>query len=77
MTYREGSTTYYKLAEEAEEVRSYVHGRAKTLFRMALRLERMVTIARVSWPEDGVLKVMAKQLTRLREDVDELEDRSA
>jgi len=74
VTFQEGMTWYYKLAEDAIEVRVYTHGRAKTLYRMALRLERMVTIAVQKWPEDRVLKAMARHLTRMREDVEEVNE---
>lgn len=74
VSYRDGMTWYYKLAEDADEVRLYVHGRSKTLYRMALRLERMVTMAVQKWPEDRTLKVMARHLTRMREDVDDIRE---
>lgn len=77
VTYQRGMTWFYKLAEDADEVRTYVHGRSRTLYRMALRLERMVTIAVQKWPENRTLKVMARHLTRMREDVEEEQDASS
>jgi hypothetical protein len=70
VTLREGAIYLYKLAEEAEEVRTHIHGRAKTLYKMALRLERMITIAVVKWPESKMLRIMALHLTRMREEVE-------
>ena len=72
VSYRIGRTWYYKLAEEADEIREYVHGRSKTLYKMALRLERMVTLAYAKWPEDYTLRVMTKHLSRMREDVEDV-----
>ena len=77
VTFQKGTIWYYKLAEDADEVRAYVHGRSRTLYRMALRLERMVTIAVQKWPESRTLKVMARHLTRMREDVEEEQDASS
>jgi hypothetical protein len=73
---RNGTQHAYKLAEEADEVRGYIHGRSRTLYRMALRLERMVNNALASWPEDRVLDVMERHLRHMREDVEVLEKRS-
>lgn len=70
VTYREGNSYFYKLAETAEEVRLHIHGRAKTLYRMGIRLERMVTIAAAKWPEGKVLRIMALHLTRMREEIE-------
>ena len=77
VSYHEGTTWFYKLAEDGREIRTYVHMRSRTLYRMALRLERMVTIAAERWPKDKRLRVMARHLTRMREDVEEVEETSA
>jgi hypothetical protein len=69
---REGGHYYHKLAESADEVAEHVAFRAKSLYRMALRLERMVDNARKLWPESKLLKIMHRHLTRMREDVEEL-----
>src|SRR5512143_3571139 len=67
VVYHVGTDYFYKLATEAEEVRAHIHHRSRTLYKMALRLERMVTVAVTKWPEDKVLRVMARHLTRMRE----------
>lgn len=75
VTYQEGPTWFYKLAEDADEVRQHIHTRARTLYRMALRLERMVTIGVQKWPEDKVLRIMALHLTRMREEIELTDER--
>lgn len=74
---RDGNRHSYKLAAEADEVREYLHARSRVLYRMALRLERMVVNARKLWPDDRILRVMEKHLHRLREDVEEAREDSA
>ena len=69
---REGRHYFHKLAESADEVTEHISFRAKTLYRMALRLGRMVENALVMWPESKLLKIMHRHLTRMREDVEEL-----
>jgi hypothetical protein len=67
----EGGEFYYKLAANAEDVRGYVHNRSKMLYRMAVRLETMVRNAIEKWPENRQLRIMARHLARMREDVEE------
>lgn len=73
---RDGTTQFYKLAENADEVREHIHYRSKSLYKMALRLERMVVNARKVWADDRILRVMEKHLHRLREDVEEAREDS-
>lgn len=69
---REGRHYWHKLAENADEVAEHISFRAKSLYRMALRLERMVDNARKLWPSSRLLRIMHRHLTRMREDVEEL-----
>jgi hypothetical protein len=69
---REGRRYFYKLAENADEVSEHISFRSKSLYRMALRLERMTANALVMWPESKLLKIMNRHLSRMREDVEEL-----
>lgn len=69
---REGKQYFHKLAENADEVAEHVAFRAKALYRMALRLERMVDNARKLWPNNKLLRIMHRHLTRMREDVEEM-----
>jgi hypothetical protein len=69
---REGRVYFHKLAETSDEVTEHVSFRSKSLYRMAVRLERMVDNARAFWPDDRLLRILHRHLTRMREDVEDL-----
>jgi hypothetical protein len=69
---REGRRYFHKLAETVDEVTEHVSFRSRSLYRMAVRLERMVDNARSLWPEDRLLRVLHRHLSRMREDVEDL-----
>lgn len=69
---RSGGNYYYKIAEDDLEVAEHVAVRSKTLYKMALRLERMTAVSLERWPTSPLLKIMHRHLTRMREDVEDL-----
>jgi hypothetical protein len=75
--YWDKANFHYKLAADAEDVRTYVHNRSKMLYRMAVRLETMVRNAIEKWPDNRQLRIMARHLARMREDIEEESDASA
>lgn len=70
---KHGQFYHYRLAQDATEVADYQAGRCRILLRMAMRLEKMVTNAVAKWPDDRYLRVLHRHLTRLREDIEEIE----
>lgn len=72
VTTREGKTCFYKLAENADEVAEHVNLRFRSLYRAALRLEKMTANALAKWPESKLLRIMHRHLARMREDIEEL-----
>lgn len=70
---RHGTFYHYRLAQDAAEVADYHHGRCHILLRMATRLGKMVSNAVDKWPDDRYLRTMDRHLTRLREDLEDIE----
>lgn len=60
----------YKIAEDEIEVGEHVSLRTKSLYRQALRLERMTAVSLDNWPNAPLLKILHRHLVRVREDAE-------
>ena len=69
---RRGREYLYKIADTDLEVAQHINERSKSLYKAALRLERMTAIALQRWPSSPILKIMNRHLGRMREDVEDL-----
>lgn len=65
-------TKCYRIADRVEQVEEHGLRRARSLYKQALRLERIVTVAIRLFPGSNILRIMQRHMTRMREDVEEL-----
>lgn len=65
----DAATHKYAIAEQPEQVEEHSARRIKSIYKQALRLERIIAVALRLWPDSRILRVMHKHLKRMREDI--------